>query len=410
MRFLKYILAALVGLGAWSGVAAAQCPKPDGLDGGPCCAPASLQVPTFPNFNQPALEICWRDCNVNSVLPYTARWKFLNFGVGTPGGGVVGPCGEDLVALELRAPGNVLHWSGTLRLQYARTWMETGPGGFPTQVWRFLVNGDLRAVAGIPIPCPVPACAPAFGNVVRFTGYIDQALNCAIVPTTYQRAWMLTHVCDFVDHAAGFPRAGAFHPDRSYSFVGPAAGFVPGPLQPLEGTPGSFLEDIRRRDLTVTPPACVFEERMSFNLAQLNQYCLCGLPGTQQFLLGNLAITGGCGSTVTTPGGPFLPGFLSMGIGSWTIPGTFPGVEAVRWNAGNYNYFDGCTGALRSEVFYGVTTIGGFPAMQILTSGIPPAILPPTFIDQSNSLPPPNGAATIMNVPYVSDHFLNLNH
>jgi hypothetical protein len=346
---------------------------------------------------------------VNAVLPYAARWKFLNFGTGTPGGGTVDPCGELFASLELRSAG-VLHWAGTIRFQYSRTWMETGPGGFPIQVWRFLLNGDMRVVAaGVPIPCPVPACAPVHGNTVRFTGYMDQAQNCAIVPSTFQRAWMLTHACDFIDHALGFPRSGVFHPDRTYSFVGPAAGFVPGPLQPVEGTPGSFFEATRRRDLTVTPPACVFEERLGFNLVQINQFCMCAAPPTQQFLLGNLTATGGCGSTVSTPGGPFLPGFLSMGIGAWTIAGAFPGVEALRWNAANYDYFDACTGVLRSEVFFGVTTVGGFPATQLLSAG-PPAILPPFFIDQSNSLAPPGGAATIMNVPYVSDHILNLNH
>jgi hypothetical protein len=124
-------------------------------------------------------------------------------------------------------------------------------------------------------------------------------------------------------------------------------------------------------------------------------------------MIGNLTAMGSCGgSTVATLPGPFLPGFVSMGIGSWTIPGTFPGVEAVRWNAANYNYFDVCNGATTVEVFYGVTTVGGYAATQLLNFG-PAGPLPPTFIDQSNSLIPPG---LIMNVPYVSDHFLNLNH
>ena len=408
MRALNCILSGLVGLFIWSGLAAAQCPIPDQLDGGLCCTTAGLKLPGFPNFNQPALEICWRDCSVNAVLAYTATWKNFNLQIGQPG--TVSPCGERMVTLELRAPGGVLHWAGTLRFQYSRTWMETNTAGTALQVWRFLINGDLRSVVGLPIPCPVPACAPAFGNSARFTGYMDIARNCAIAAGPFQRAWMLSHVCDFVDHAPGFPRAGVFHPDRSYSFVGPAAGFVPGPLQPIEGTPGSFFEAMRRRTMTTAGGVtCDFEERLNHSLLPNTQFCLCGTP-TPQFLLGSLSILGGCGSSVTTPGLPFLPGYLSMGIGSWTLPGVFPGVEVVRWNAGGYDYFEPCTGALTQEVFFGATTIGGYPATQLL-SGLPGLPLPLTFIDQSNSLVPPIGAGgTTMNVPYVSDHILNLNH
>lgn len=413
MSISKSVLSALFGLLVWSGVSAAQCPTPDGLDGGPCCAQANLTLPGFPNFNQGALEICWKDCLVNSVVPLTARWKNLNPVAGTIGGPLI-QCGETQGTLELVAPGPVVVWKGTLRFQYSRTWQEAGPGGFPLQVWRFLVNGDLRAVAPLTIPCPIPACAPAHGNLVRFSGYMDQARSCGVLPAApFQRAWMLTHACDFIDHAAGFPRGGVFHPDRSYSLVGPAAGFVPGPIQPLEGTPGSPLEAMRRRKLgtavPVTPALCEFEERLNFTLLPSPPFCTCGLPGSAQFLLGNLAVAGACGSAVVTPGGPLLPGYLSMGIGSWTIPATFPGVEAVRWNAGNYNYTDGCTGAVQNEVFFGATTIGGYPAMQITLPPTVPAILPPTFIDQSNSLRPP-GVGTVMNMPFISDHILNLNH
>ncbi len=414
MRFSKYVLAAFVGLLTWSGVTAAQCPTPDGLDGGPCCAQANINIPAFPNFVQPALEICWQNCNVSGVLPYVARWTNLPFTGGTVGGGTMAPCGEQLARLELRSAG-VLHWTGTMRLQYSRTWMEAGPGGFPIQVWRFLVNGDLRQVLStIPAPCPAPPCAPAHGGAVKFSGYLDQAQSCVIVPATYQRAWMLTHACDAIDHVPGLPRGGVFHPDRTYSFVGPAAGFVPGPLQPLEGTPGSPLEAMRSRILPVGPPPpsvalCNVEERAFFNLTPGPQFCMCVGGPTAQFLLGNLNVFGGCGSTVTTPGGPFLPGFLSMGIGTWTAPGTYPGVEAVRWTAGNYDWTDACTGAVNNEVFFGVTTVGGFPATQVVAPPLVPAPLPPTFIDQSNSLRPP-GVGVVLNMPYVSDHFLNLNH
>jgi hypothetical protein len=82
-------------------------------------------------------------------------------------------------------------------------------------------------------------------------------------------------------------------------------------------------------------------------------------------------------------------------------------MESLRWNAGGYDYLDPCLPLLRQEVFFGVTTLGGYPARQLLVGG-PAGPLPLTFIDQSNSLAPPVGG-TLMNMPYVSDHIINLN-
>ena len=403
-------LASAIGLFIWGGTAVAQCPVPDGMDGGPCCAVANLGVPYFPRFTQGALGICWLDCNVEQTLPYTAYWNNLKAiriqGI---------PCGERRVRLDLWNAAGIA-WSGNLRLQYSRTWLEFDPSGSQLQVWRFLVNGDMSPAASLPAPCPAPPCAAAFANKVRFTGYVDYAQNCTTGSAVYEHAWMLTHACDFIDHQAFFPRAGVFHPDRSYSFVGPAAGFVPGPVQPFEGIPGfpvaSASEALRRRNLMAVPATCSYEENVNVQLFAQQQFCQCGLPGTQQFLLARLNVFGSCGpSGATVTGGPFLPGYLSMGIGSWTIPGVFPGVEALRWNAGGYDYFDaGCGGLpFRQEVFFGVTTINGYPATQLLSGG-PAGPLSLTFIDQSNSLLPPAGAGgTTMNIPYVSDHILNLN-
>lgn len=408
LRFLNRVLACLVPLFIWSAPVSAQCPQPDGLDGGPCCTVANPQIPTFPRFDQDALEICWRNCAIDAVITYRASWKNIN--VNQPG--VPQPCGERDVRLELRDAAAVLQWTGDFRRQYSRTWMETDPSGFPIQVWRFLVNGDMRPINPL-IPCPVPPCVPAHGNRARFTGYIDYARNCALAPAFYQHAWMVSHVCDFVDHHAGFPRAGAFHPDRAYSFVGPAAGFVPAPVGPAEPAAAGMFEALRRRNLpplgTVLPTTCDFEERLTYTFSPQNQFCLCAPPGANpQWQQSGLSITGACGSTVTTPGVPFLPGYLSMNVGTWTIGGMFPGVESLRWNVGGYDYGDPCVPQLRQEVFYGVTTFGGYPANQLLSTGVG-AALPPIFLDQSNSVVPPAGLATIMNVPYVSDHFIMLN-
>jgi len=255
----------------------------------------------------------------------------------------------------------------------------------------------------------VPPCAPVHGNRVRFTGYLDYAKNCAT--GMFQEAWMLTHSCDFIDHHAGFPRAGAFHPERAYTFVGPAAGFVPGPVQPIEGTPGSPFEDVRRLNLppvgALGPTTCEYEERITFGLNPFQQLCLCGQSNTPQYSIASLSLNGVCGTFVFSPGTPFLPGFISMGIGSWTVPAVYPGLERLRWNVAGYDYFDPCADIGEHEVFFGATTIGGYPATQLLITG-PGPLLPLCFLDQANSVRV--DGTTVMNVPYWSDHILNLNH
>ena len=243
---------------------------------------------------------------------------------------------------------------------------------------------------------------------MRYSGYVDYALDC--VGGVQEFAWMLTHACDLIDHAPGFPRAGVFHPDRTYTFVGPAAGFVVGAIQPVEAGAGS-LEAVRRiaRIPGTNIDTCEFEERGQNSLTLLQEFCLCGpTVGPMQFALSDLKFSGSCGTSVSTPGGPFLPGFISQGIGGWTDPTTYPGIERLRWNCGGYDYGDPCVGIASNEVFFGVTTAGGWLARQVPTPIDPGVLLPLTFIDQGNSLKANLG--TTMNKPYRSDHILNLNY
>ena len=95
-----------------------------------------------------------------------------------------------------------------------------------------------------------------------------------------------------------------------------------------------------------------------------------------------------------------------MGIGSWTDPLRYPGLEDLRWNCGGYDYFDPCFGATRQEVFFGVSTIRGWQAFSVNNVGVP-FPLPLTFVDQANSKRA--SGATKMNTKFISDHILNLN-
>jgi len=406
LRCCKVLFVLFLALLALELRSAAQCSFTDNLDGGPCCGLTSATLPVFSNFGTDVADICWKDCGVNQVLLARARWTNIPFPVGS-----MPPCDALLMRLDIVNSSSALMWRGQMRLQYSRTWLVTDTAGLLHQVWRFLLNGDLRpfAAAG-PQPCPVPPCVGANGNRAHFTGYLDFAQDCSIIPGAFEYSWMLTHACDAIDHHAGFPRAGAFHARRSYSFVAPAAGFVPGPIQPTEGTPFSPFEAVRGHGLTPPPVTtiCTFEEPSSHSLFPQQQVCFCGLPGNNQFLIADLRVNGTCGTSIANPPvGPLLPGYVSMGLGSWTNPNAYPGVQALRWNVGGYDYLDPCVGIPRHEIFYGVTTIGGYPATQ-LVGGMPGGPLPPIFIDQANSQL--STGATIMNVPFTSLHVLNLNH
>jgi len=390
------------------GVLSAQCPpQPDQLDGPPCCSLANAHIPAFPPFQQNAFEICWQNCNVSQVLVSKGQWTNVNIlpNPGTTGG----TCSYRLAKFTLLTPGNAVKWSGQVRLLYSRTWIENPVPGTTIQVWRFLANGDLTptTVAG-PVPCPVPPCAAANGNKVRYTGYVDYAFDCGT--NAFQFAWMLTHACDFFDHGPGFPRSGVFHPDRSYTIVGPALGFVPAALQPIEGGATAFesLRRLRYPPAPATAPIfCEAEERAFHNLNPLGQFCQCGTSLTAQFNQANLLMNGSCGTQVVTTGVPFIPGFFSMGIGAWTTPGVYPGQENLRWNAGGYDDFDPCTGVNIPGMYYGVTTLNGDPAFQLNTS-TPSLPLPLTFVDQANSIRA--GGGPVRNTPFLSDLILNMNH
>ena len=397
-------LCLFAALSLTSAPALAQCAQPDRLDSGPCCAVAQIDLPTFPLMVQDSLNICWRDCDVDSLIGTTARWKAPLPLMGQPTS-----CGRFRSRLRLSDPAANITWKGRVDMTYSRTWMETDISGVDMQVWRFLVNARLAptADAGTP-PCPVPTCAATFPKVF-FSGYIDYVRDCGA--GAWSIAWMLTHNCDAIDHVAGFPRAGSFHPDRAYTFVGPALGFAVGPIQPVAAG-GSNLEAVRRLRIPPNPindTECEFEEPLQASIAPVQQLCLCGSTlSLPQWVISDLGGGGACGSSFLAPGGPYRPGYVAMGIGNWIDPATYPGLEALRWGGGGYDYFDPCTGVTKQEVFFGVTTIGGFPATQILQTGLG-LPLPPVFIDQSNALLRADGTTTTMNRPFVSDHVLNLN-
>lgn len=402
----KFLTITAVSLVSWSVFAVssqAQCVLPDNADGGPCCEDTQLQLPQFPAFRTESLDICWRECQIENVGECIMEWT-RPMASDVPGNCPV--CGLFAARVRIRDASGAVKWRGLARMTYSRTWVESS-GNERYQVWRFLVNADLRptSAAGA-APCPLPPCANTHKRV-RHTGYVDYALNCD--SNEFSHAWMLTHGCDRIDHQPGFPRGTSFHPGRSYTFVGPSAGFIPNPLLPIESGGGTF-ECVRRLTLPipgVRSRSCQFEEQIDYQLSPVDQLCVCGPTGSpNQFTISDMFLGSACGSTLQTTGGPFLPGFMSAGIGMWTDPNTYPGQEILRWNSGGYRYTDPCTGIPQDEVFFGVTTMRGYQAFQVTNAGVGPQ-LPFTFVDQANSKR--KSGNTIMNMPFFSDHILNLN-
>ena len=389
-----------------------------GFYSNPQCSNAPLTLPTFPGFKQGSLEIGWNDCQLGSQKVVTATWSAPMSPIGVSA--------QDMTAelsLTEVVVGDDLIAKGTMNLTYSRTWKEGFSQTLQFQVWRFLVNGDLRYSQGGKGSLR-PSCASTQKGRVRYTGYVDWALN--PITGTWSNAWMLTHAPDEFEHALSHKRGGNFHCDRSYSFVGPASGFIPNPSVPAENgnqssnQARSFVRHVRRPRTGPPPfppvpsapyPASSFEEDVFFQVTSQYQKCPCGSTSTgfSQFSMAQMTIKGYFGSAAQSSS-QMVNGFVSMGIGSWTAVGVYPGVEDVRWTIAEYEYFEPCTNESRTEIFHGVTTLGGYraqaisyPAPSTGNYGVP---LGKTFIDQSNAL---RKGRTSMNLPFKSDHILNLN-
>ena len=382
--------------------AAAQCPLPDHLDCGSCWTPAQAQLPQFPAITQDSLSICWQDCGLNTTSPIVAKW-------GRPRRAqtaTIPPlCSVYVARLDINDAAGTPLWTGPLRMWYSRTWFELTTGVHRYQVWRFLVNGDLRALVAAGTPCPIPQCAATFNGRVHYRGYADYAFDCAT--GQFSIAWALDHGCDNQHHVASYPRGGTFHANRSYTMVGPSAGFTP-QISVGYGN-GSILDEaIRPLDLSVLPGSgnvCVSEERIDQGFFDPLRYvCPCGGSGFQ-YVSSDMAAQGVCGTLVLDT---FDGGFISKGIGMWEAPDSYPGFEMLRLDFGALSVIDPSRPRAPGEYFHGVTTLHGYDAYRIGCGGALGAPLALTFVDLGNSRAFP-GLALLRNVSYVSDIILNFN-
>jgi hypothetical protein len=391
-------LLALLALALCAPPARAQC-NPDGLDGGPCCQPALAALPQFPAISSQGIRfICFDNCKTVLNAGYC-----VDIAQPTPilmGGGVV--CGVYRTAFNVKLCGtSTILWTGKLTSHYSRNWQAFGatPGAVFT-VWRFLLNGDLFPTSSLPThPFFRPACQGTYPGVY-FTGYIDYALDCA--SGTWQVAWSLDHGCDGIHHAPGTARPGAFHPTRSFDFVGPGAGFLPVPGGPATSMGTIFQQAVRWNNWTASPSICTFEEpaQGTFQAVQPG-FCKCGSGPTGQYVMTFVNANGACGTTVN-PGanGPFL----QKKIGRWSNLNVFPGDEALRFDFGWLQYRNACTGALTQEWFEGVESLRGYAKFDF--QGLS---LGNQFEDLGSANLSNSSQAVRIGAPHVSYYMLNFN-
>jgi hypothetical protein len=407
----RWIVSLLVFLSA-AGVASAQatCFGPDGLDGttATCCQPGTVNLPNFPIIqNQGIKYVAFNNCGTQLNVNICAT-----IGPPTPvqvGGANV--CGIYLIRFTIFTCGaGTVLWSGSMRAQYSRTWLEQASGTSPdTQVWRFLLNGDFVPSTALPTGNPnvFAPCIPAFGNRMHVWGYIDYAGTCTSAPT-FQVAWALNHGCDFSEHGPPSFRPGAFHPTRSYTWLGPSAGFVVDPLNTpfSNGTANLGQDAVRRNAWGSLPSICLIEEPLQISSIIPNgPLCVCGAGGPQ-YDRSILRIVGLCGTQAFAV--PTLPiPFMQKRIGRWTSTTAFPGVEHLLLDEGHVQHIDGCAGGAQSvQYIKGVQTIGGFPAFKATS---PPIPLDPTFEDFGTANIGPGSSGIRIGAPYVTWFIMNIN-
>ncbi|MBI1851944.1 MAG: hypothetical protein HYR85_16525, partial [Planctomycetes bacterium] len=343
---LALVFAALVAEGA-----AAQC-FPDNLTG-PCCQRTDVRLPDFPAIQQEIRFICFDNCqpriDVRVCVDIAAPQPVTD----AAGNRV---CGIYLIRYTIRTCGAAAQvlWSDTMRAHYSRTWLEIAPGStFPnSQVHRFLLNGDLvpstfliqHAGANT---CVLPPCAARFGNRVHFWGYIDYSHLCQSPAPQFAAAWGLNHDCDIFEHGPVSARpvgAAPAHPDQSYVFVGPGAGFVidSSALPPSIG--GGSQEAVRHNRWANLPAICEFEEPVTqAAIDVVRQFCPCSTntAAPPQYLESVLSVSSACGSAYRTSLPSPFPS-VQKRIGLWTDPTVFPGRESLLFDQFFLDTIDGC--------------------------------------------------------------------
>ena len=392
--------------------AAGQCLGPDNLDSGTCCQQVNATLPTFPQISMQGLGVCWNNCAPQAQNPLSVAWTAPTSTV----------CAEYFSTLTV-VPGGGPALTGTMKLDYTRTWYEPGTAGTPVQVWRFAAKADLAVPPGsTSVVCPIPGCLPPAGNqpTAFFYGYVDYAQDCGTL--TFQNSLVLYHACDFFIHTAGFSsRPGSYHPTSTYGIIAPhtsAQPFVPAnlphPSGPLTG------EALRTTGTALGIASCINQDQLAGGaLTFLAQGCVCPFgPAPAQYTINLPAGNGTCVNSAglssafsaTLFNWPVIPWpyMVSASIGSWSNPAVWPGTEDVWVNEGLFRYYDSCTQLDYFEVFYGASTDNGWPTFPVT----PGSLVTQKFVDLAGNwrktLPGPNNLP-LMGNSRPTNHLIYVN-
>jgi hypothetical protein len=365
-RLAASLSIAIGAVAALSPIAAAQvpCTGPDNLWGFNCCQLVNATLPNFTQVSLPGLGICWLNCQPQQMSALKVDWTPL----------VQVQCSQYVTQLTVTDIGSTLPiLSGTLVLDYTRTWTEVDPSGNFIQVWRFAAKTDLKPVlVGLPPVCPEPSCLQPFGNQSSafFYGYVDYATNCSSGIT--QNVLVLQHSCDFLIHNPALSSApGVYHPKNSYAIVAPHSTVQPFNVSKAPSPSGPLIGE-GTRDFPNLPggPCRANDGIIQGQLTFLGGVCLCPpsiVPKLQTFrqFSGQTncpQISGASGTfQALNIGFPStLPWFYltTTNIGVWTNPNVYPGKERAWVDEGLFLRQTGCSGDVVSIEYGGSTKDG----------------------------------------------------
>lgn len=409
---IQSFAAGLLALGFASSPIEAQCFLPDNLTG-PCCESTQLTLPSFPNFTQPGLALCFKECIGVDQECISMNWSapepgFLN-------------CGQYRSEIDISTCSGISLLKGAVTLDYTRTWIESPISPVitgPVQVWRFVAKVDLTGSPQVGNDCLIP---PSLGvyNTAFYYGYVDYALDCTT--NEWSQSTVLYHACDWLIHQPGISdKPGVFNPDTSYALVAPNTSsnpFVPS----FSVVPAAPLVAEAMREVTPGPstvPPCKFEEPLINGLYEpIGFGCLCP-PSLGPIQMAGLRVRGEgvCGSRFESlnlfPTTPWF-GAMSISIGSWTTNAGYPGQERARVHEGLYRYGEACPDpsgipGISLDIFYGAETRGGWP-VDSAPGGMP---LTQHFVDLASNYS--NSIFTPVALPAVgsvrpTDHLIYVN-
>ncbi|MEM7200629.1 MAG: hypothetical protein AAF628_10210 [Planctomycetota bacterium] len=220
--------------------------------------------------------------------------------------------------------------TGVLLGEYSRTFTWNDPSNQVeelSQVWRFMLNGDLTFQPTIAVT--PPPCAPLFNNAAHFVGSIDYERHAVFDPDEIRCDWSfrldLTHHDQGIHHNVCRPLLSPVtgHVDTRYTLTAPASMIAPGPTL----TPGNFTYEATR-EIDVVLGRCYAENDLGPQPTLITRVpdAMCPFE-TFEVIQGTSECAGVARGFQTVPNNPRIPtGSIAVYLGTHTgTGGAFPG-------------------------------------------------------------------------------------